>query len=94
MAELINVEIWDATGSKRQTVQAPADAPVNRFIAVLIERLNLPRHSPDGQIMSYKLHHRGSGRQLLDSVTLAAAGVKDGDVMRLQPEITAGRAGR
>lgn len=90
MAELINVEIWDATGSKRQTVQAPADAPVNRFIAVLIERLNLPRHSPDGQIMSYKLHHRGTGRQLLDSATLASAGVKDGDVMRLQPEITAG----
>jgi len=87
---LINVEIWDATGSKRQLVQVPGDAPVNRFIAVLVERLNLPRNSPDGQVMSYKLHHRGSGRQLLDNSTLEASGVKDGDIMRLQPEITAG----
>lgn len=90
MSESISVEIWDATGSKRQQVQVPDDAPVNRFIAVLVERLNLPRHSPDGQPMSYKLHHRGTGRQLLDSATLAGSGVKDGDIMRLQPEITAG----
>ncbi len=90
VSDAINVEIWDATGSKRQVVQVPVDAPVNRFIAVLVERLSLPRQSPDGQAMSYKLHHRGSGRQLLDTATLAAAGVKDGDVMRLQPEITAG----
>lgn len=90
MADTISVEIWDATGSKRQSVQVPSDAPVNRFIAVLVERLNLPRHSPDGQPMSYKLHHRGTGRQLLDTSTLAAAGVQSGDIMRLQPEITAG----
>jgi hypothetical protein len=40
--------------------------------------------------MSYKLHHRRSGVQLVDEQTLAEAGVQSGDELRLQPEITAG----
>ena len=40
--------------------------------------------------MSYKLHHRRTGSQLLDQQTLAQAGVANGAELRLQPEITAG----
>jgi hypothetical protein len=40
--------------------------------------------------MSYKFHHRRLGIQLLDDKSLAAQQVIDGDVMRIQPEITAG----
>jgi len=86
----ITIEVWDATGNKRQSVEVPSDAPVNRVIAVLVDRMNLPRHSPDGQLMSYKFHHKASGRQLLDTATLQDEAVQDGDVLRLQPEITAG----
>ena len=86
----INIEVWDATGNKKQVVELPADAVVNRVIAVLVEKMNLPRHSPDGQLMSYKFHHRASGKQLLESDSLSSAGVREGDVLRLQPEITAG----
>jgi hypothetical protein len=86
----INIEVWDATGNKKQVVELPADAVVNRVIAVLVDKMNLPRHSPDGQLMSYKFHHRSSGRQLLENESLLVAGVRDGDVLRLQPEITAG----
>jgi uncharacterized ubiquitin-like protein YukD len=86
----ITIEVWDATGNKRQSVEVPSDAPVNRVIAVLVDRMNLPRHSPDGQLMSYKFHHKASGRQLVDTATLSNEGVQDGDVLRLQPEITAG----
>ncbi len=86
----IKIEVWDATGNKRQLVEVPHDAEVNRLIAVLIDRMNLPRHSPDGQVMSYKFHHKGTGQQLLDTDTLASASVEDGDILRLQPEITAG----
>jgi uncharacterized ubiquitin-like protein YukD len=86
----ITIEVWDATGNKKQLVELPADAPVNRVIAVLVDRMNLPRLSPDGQLMSYKFHHKASGRQLLDDQTLLAAKVQHGDVLRLQPEITAG----
>ena len=86
----ITIEVWDATGNKRQSVEVPTDAAVNRVIAVLVDRMALPRHSPDGQLMSYKFHHKASGRQLLDTQTLSEGGVEDGDVLRLQPEITAG----
>ncbi|MBC7816334.1 MAG: EsaB/YukD family protein [Planctomycetaceae bacterium] len=88
----MTIEVWDATGNKKQVVEVPSDAAVNRLIAVLVDKLNLPRNSPDGQLMSYKFHHRASGRQLLDTETLAGASVKDGDILRLQPEITAGAA--
>jgi uncharacterized ubiquitin-like protein YukD len=87
----ITIEVWDATGNKKQLVEVPADAEVNRVIAVLVDRMKLPRHSPDGQMMSYKFHHKASGRQLLETQTLSDAGVNSGDILRLQPEITAGR---
>jgi hypothetical protein len=86
----LTIEVWDATGNKKQLVELPSDAPVNRVIAVLVEKMNLPRYSPDGQLMSYKFHHKASGRQLLDDQTLASADIHTGDVLRLQPEITAG----
>lgn len=89
----INVEVWDVTGNKKVTANLPTDAPINRILVLLVERMNLPRNSPDGQPMSYKFHHKASGRQLLDEETLDEAGVREGDVLRLQPEITAGLMG-
>lgn len=89
---IIVVEVQDATGSKKQDVELPDDASVNRILVVLVEKMRLPRQSPDGQLMSYKFHHKATGRQLLDHQTLREAGVSSGDVLRLQPEITAGAA--
>jgi hypothetical protein len=85
--------VWDITNSRSREVEAPDDVPVARLLVVLVERMNLPLNSPDGQIMSYKLHHKRTGQQLLEDVSLSEAGVKDGDDLRLQPEITAGRDG-
>ena len=87
---MCRVRLLDVSGSRSCEVEAPLDVAVNRILVLLIERLNLPLNSPDGQLMSYKLHHRRTGRQLLDSDTLAAAQVAEGDELRLQPEITAG----
>jgi uncharacterized ubiquitin-like protein YukD len=87
---LLTVQVWDATGNKRQQVQMPDDAPVSRLLVVLLEKMKFPQYAPDGQPLSYKFHHRASGKQLLDEQSLAQVGVKDGDVLRLQPEITAG----
>lgn len=87
---LVKVQVWDATATKRQDVEMPDDAPVNRILAVLLEKMNFPQYAPDGQPLSYKFHHRTSGKQLLDTQTLREVGVRDGDVLRLQPEITAG----
>jgi hypothetical protein len=86
----ITVQVWDATGNKRHEVELPDDVPIERILAVLVEKMNLPQSAPDGQPLSYKFHHRTSGKQLLDDQCLSAVQAKDGDVLRLQPEITAG----
>ncbi len=87
---IVRTRVWDVTGSRNQSVEAPDDVAIARLLVLLVERMNLPLNSPDGQIMSYKLHHKRSGQQLLEKQTLAEAGVTYGDDLRLQPEITAG----
>lgn len=89
MAEL-NIVITDATGARRQEASVPDNVPTVRIIAKLVELLNLPLIAPDGQPMSYKFHHLQSSKQLLDSQSLADAGVNQDDTLRLVPEITAG----
>jgi hypothetical protein len=86
----INLEVWDATGNKRLQVQVPDDVPVERILMVLTDKLHLPRFAPDGQLMSYKFHHRRLGVQLRDDQSLSEQTVAEGDVVRIQPEITAG----
>ncbi len=86
----VNVVIMDTTGSKEQKASLPDDAPVRRIIAKLVQMMALPVTGPDGQPLSYKFHHKASGKQLTDEQTLAEAQVKDGDYLRLIPEITAG----
>ena len=89
--ENLRVKVLDVSGSRMREIEAPDDIPVNRILALLVDRMNLPLNSPDGQIMSYKLHHRRTGRQLLDNQTFLDAGIVAGDELRLQPEITAGQ---
>lgn len=89
----IDLEVWDATGNKRLSVQVPDDVAVERILLVLADKLHLPKHAPDGQLMSYKFHHRRLGIQLLDDQSLASQQVTSGDVVRIQPEITAGARG-
>ena len=86
----LQIEVWDATGNKRVEVEVPRDVNVDRVLMVLADKLHLPRHSPDGQFMSYKFHHRRLGKQLLDDQTLEDQKVINGDVLRIQPESTAG----
>jgi hypothetical protein len=86
----IDVTVFDSTENKRVPVELPDDAPANKLIAVLIDKLKLPRNGPDGAPLSYKFHHKNSGKQIQDTQTLSGAGVRSGDILRLQPEITAG----
>lgn len=86
----VNVIVIDATGNKEQKVGLPDDIKSGIIMVKLIEKINLPSMGPDGNPISYKFIHKLTGKQLLESQTLAEAGVKDGDVLRLQPEITAG----
>jgi uncharacterized ubiquitin-like protein YukD len=86
----INVTIIDATGNKQQEALLPDNAPIKKIMEVLLPKMKMPLTGPDGDPLSYKFHHKASGKQLTETQTLAEAGVKDGDVLRLFPEITAG----
>lgn len=89
MAKL-NVTIIDATGNKQQEALLPDNASIKKIMEVLLPKMKMPLTGPDGDPLSYKFHHKASGKQLTETQTLAEAGVKDGDVLRLFPEITAG----
>jgi uncharacterized ubiquitin-like protein YukD len=86
----INVTVLDATGNKNVEVELPDNAPSNKITTVLVEKLSLPKNGPDGMPLSYKFHHKNSGKQIQGEQTFADVGVQEGDVLRLQPEITAG----
>ena len=86
----ISVTVYDSTENKRVPAELPDDAPSNKIITVLVQKLQLPTNGPDGAPLSYKFHHKNSGRQIQDNQTLADAAVREGDILRLQPEITAG----
>ena len=86
----VSVIIVDATGNKEQRVGLPDDVKIGIIMVKLVEKIKLPSTGPDGNPISYKFIHKVSGRQLLETQTLADAHIKDGDVLRLQPEITAG----
>jgi len=86
----ITVTVYDSTENKRVPAELPDDAPCNKIVSVLVQKLQLPTNGPDGAPLSYKFHHKNSGRQIQDNQTLADAAVREGDILRLQPEITAG----
>jgi len=85
----LSVTIVDVTGQKEQKADVPDDQPIRRIIQKLITMMKLPVSSPDGQTQSYKFIHKSTGKELDEAKTLKDEGVKDGDVLRMQPEITA-----
>ena len=44
----IEVTVFDSTENKRVPVELPDDAPANKLIAVLVDKLSLPKNGPDG----------------------------------------------
>jgi uncharacterized ubiquitin-like protein YukD len=88
----ITLEVRDVTLSKKDLVELPDDVPVNRIVVLLVDRLNYPRYDPTGgQLLSYKVHHNNTGKQLVDEQSLAQQDVKDGDVVTLIAEMTGGK---
>jgi hypothetical protein len=87
---MIDITVVDVSGSRQQPASVPDDMAVARVIARLIVMMDLPQVGPDGGPLSYRFHHKAKGRQLADHETLAGAGVRPDDVLRLQPEIIAG----
>lgn len=88
----MDIIVVDATGNKVEEAAVPGDVASGRIITKLIGMMSLPAVGPDGMPLSYKFHHKQSGRQIADAETLEQAGVRQGDTLRLVAEITAGGA--
>lgn len=86
----MDITVVDATGNKTEEASVPGGVASGRIVSRLVELMELPSVGPDGQPLSYKFHHKQTGRQIGDHETLEEAGVADGDVLRLVAEITAG----
>lgn len=86
----MDITVIDATGNKSEDATVPETVGSGRIIARLVELMELPPVGPDGVPLSYKFHHKRTGNQIGDHQTLLEAGVRDGDVLRLVAEITAG----
>ena len=85
----LNLIIVDASGCKKQKAELPESIKIDAAAAELSKQINMPAMGPDGEPISYKFTHKASGRQLSGSRTLKEAGIKDGDVLRVQPQLTA-----
>ncbi len=88
-AQRVRVFIEDHTGNKRREVRAAPNAAVRDLVPALITGLGLPATDPSGRPVTYRLAF--DGRQMQGDETLASAGVVDGAVVTLVPEMTAGR---
>jgi hypothetical protein len=86
----MDLTVVDATGNKTEEVSVPDNVAAGRIVGKLVDLLQLPTAGPDGYPLSYKFHHKQSGKQISDNETLAEAGVNQNDVLRLVAEITAG----
>ncbi|HEX8103649.1 MAG TPA: EsaB/YukD family protein [Solirubrobacteraceae bacterium] len=86
----MDLTVVDATGNKAEEVTVPENVAAGRIVGKLVTLLELPTVGPDGQPLSYKFHHKQTGRQVNDNESLSDAGVNNNDVLRLVAEITAG----
>ena len=90
----MEIHVVDATGEKHEDVTVPGNAAAGRIIPQLVELMGIPTVGPNGHALAYKFHHKSSGRQIGDEETLEAAGVRDGDVLRVVAEMAAGGPAR
>jgi len=77
---------------RTQSVELPDDVPVGELIPEAITALKLPTTGPDGRPVSYKLNCKRLGRDIREEETLSGAGVTAGDLIRVAPDVTAGRS--
>lgn len=84
MADKVTVTVSDQAGNKTVTAELPTGAAMSRLIPALVTKMQLPSN------VQYGIQHKQSGKQLQSNDTLASADVKDGDTLRLLPNVTAG----
>jgi hypothetical protein len=84
MPDKVKVTVTDQAGGKTVTAELPTSATMTRLLPALVTKMQLPSN------VQYGIQHKQSGKQLQSGDTLAGAGVKEGDTLRLLPDVTAG----
>ncbi len=88
----IHVSVVDHVRQTKTNVTVPNDVPANRLIPALVRALNLPLDQ-NGQPIVYHLdvmRGQGENERVGEQMTLEQAGVGDGTIISLFPEVTAG----
>jgi len=85
----LRITIIDNIEQKEQKAELPADVPIGRIIPALITKMGLPSIIPQsgGAPILYRCIHKGTGMILDGNQTLVEAGVKNGDILMLYPDI-------
>ena len=84
----VRIFIEDHTGNKQREARIAAKASVKDLVPALISAMKLPATDPSGRPVTY--HVAFNDRQLQEGETLTEAGVADGSVITVVPEMTAG----
>jgi hypothetical protein len=79
----LDLTVIDATGARTEQVSLPDNVAASRIVGRLVELMGLPAAGPDGRPLVYRFQHEASGRQIGDEQSLAGAGVRNDDVLRL-----------
>ncbi len=86
------VTIIDQSNNKRVTAILPTDIPVTRLLPHVVKALGLPEQGAGSAPIRYDLSHEtNEGLVRLDeNQTPVEAGVQDGSILRITPEMRAG----
>ncbi len=88
----VRVAILDQTSGKKYTVVIPSSATASQIVTNLVRQMNLPTEGTGGGTQNYylALETQAGRTKIGDNETFAHAGVQDGAVIRIMPQMTAG----
>lgn len=88
----IHIRLSNTMANEEWELDPPVDVPVHALLARIIREVGARRADEQGGRIPYRLHWPEGERYLIESETLAAAGVRDGDSLVLTYEPRAGAA--
>lgn len=80
----INVILRTADQTRKAEVTVPSDNTAGDILQAAADNWSLPTDT------DYSLSNASSGKALTANMTLAEAGIKDGDILEVQPVLVAG----
>lgn len=89
----IDVLIVDSIESTKRNASLPTEVPIGKLTAALARKMGLPPNAPGGRPMIYRLNlvKAGMSTPLDEDVNLQQAGVQNGDTLRINAEMQAGK---